>query len=435
MRASLCCLVSRMSDRADHEAAMKYLKQICIAVAIFLLFYGALLILNLLLNVADFPVGDGLRILSQVIVAIFLIFIGIRIYSVAKTIRATSPPQLWRRTRPYLSAALLGCITLLPIMLYPLPFSSSLYTRPFLLYSSHTPISFEYVLSDSWDFRNGGAIYMFTTYRYPSMCYQILVDNISTSQGWIIMPYAIDGSNAVLTAFGPAEAEIELGFIENGDYDLEIVMSDSTDSFRIHKTESKFWIEEAKSSLGSVFSEDEFEKRLDGFVIDFGFEENNEIRSYAVRSIGKVGGEITDTWMPGDPIPWRVRFYYKGDFSNLSNIIVELANQYPSSFVCLLGNIGHRASIGQYTSTILALPEHADQMRTLVTDHGLAIYSEGMYGTYDTTRMRNVDFVELHVSSATLGKPFSAVRSEIIESIESELGLKFGMDSDYFVYG
>jgi hypothetical protein len=74
-------------------------------------------------------------------------------------------------------------------------------------------------------------------------------------------------------------------------------------------------------------------------------------------------------------------------------------------------------------------------MRTLVTDHGLAIYSEGMYGTYDTTRMRNVDFVELNVSSATLGKPFSAVRSEIIESTESEFGLKFGMDSDYFVYG
>lgn len=138
---------------------------------------------------------------------------------------------------------------------------------------------------------------MYTTYTYPTMPYRILIDVISISQGWVIIPYEIDGSNAIAQAFGPARAEIELGMIENGNYIFKVVMSDAIDIFEIHKTNNKFWLEEVRVTKGTVIQKSEFDKRLDGFKVEFiGFPNiDNKTKDFVLESIQEVGGEIINT--------------------------------------------------------------------------------------------------------------------------------------------
>jgi len=422
-----------MSEAAGQKAAMKYLKQICIAVAALLIFYGVLRLLNFLSDFTNVTVSYYFWIFFQVIVAFLIIFIGVRVYSVARTIEQISLGQWWHEARPHLLVLLLGCIALLPITLYPLPFSNLSNTQPFQPYSANRPISFDYRLDCGWDFQTGGSIEMYTVQVYPTMPYLILVDVIPTNQGWIVIPYKIDGSNALCEAFGPARAEIKLGMIGNGDYVFKVVMRDATDLFQIHKTDNRFWAEEVRASMGSVVQKSEFEERLDGFTIGYGWAESNEIRFYALDLIMGAGGEIIDTSIPEYPNPISIRFYFDDTFDRLSNIILDLAQQYPNSSISIHGNDKNYASTYEYVGTVFVSPEYADNMRSLITTYGLVIYNEEIYKTYTTRQRKYVEFIEIHVSSAPMEQPFSAIKSEIIERIQNELGLEFGFNNHFFV--
>lgn len=106
--------------RADKEYAMKYLKQVSIAVAILLVLYGIAQLLNFLFDLANFPGAYYLLALFQIIAAVLFIFIGFRVYSVAKTIKSANLANLWEMGRNQIHALLLGSLALLPLMLYPL---------------------------------------------------------------------------------------------------------------------------------------------------------------------------------------------------------------------------------------------------------------------------------------------------------------------------
>lgn len=425
--------MSCMSEADSQKATMNCVKQICIAVAALLILYGFLHVLNLLSDFANVAISYYLWIFFQIVVAFLVIFIGLRIYSIARTIRQTSLKPLWHEIRAHLLALLVGCITLLPMALYALPASNLSLTKPFQPYSAHTPISFSYRLDYGWNFQSGGFIYMYTTQIYRTTPYQILVDVIPTIKGWIVVPYKIDGSSAVLQSLGPARAEINLGSIGNGDYVFKVVMNDVTDLFEIHKIDNKLWVEETRTSMGSVVQKSEFEKRLDGFTIGYGWAESNEIRLYALDLIKETGAEVIDTDIPEYPNPISVRFYFNGTFDKLSSIILDLAKQYPNSSIYIYGNDKHYETTHAYVGTVFVLPEHADDIRILTTKYGLAIYSEEIYRTYSIEQGKYVEFIEMHVSSAFLETPFSVVKSEIIELIKSELGLRFGFNNHFLV--
>jgi hypothetical protein len=79
------------------------------------------------------------------------------------------------------------------------------------------------------------------------------------------------------------------------------------------------------------------------------------------------------------------------------------------------------------------LPEYADNMRSLITKYGLVIYSEEIYKTYSTEQRKYTEFIEIHISSAPIEKAFRTIKSEIIERIQNELGLKFGFNNHFLV--
>jgi hypothetical protein len=110
---------------ADKEVATKYLKQVCIAVAILLVLYGIVQLLNFLLELANSPAGYRLLFLFQkifqIIAALLVIFIGFRVFSIAKTVRLTNLTLLWETWRNQILGILLGSLPLIPLMLYPLP--------------------------------------------------------------------------------------------------------------------------------------------------------------------------------------------------------------------------------------------------------------------------------------------------------------------------
>ena len=287
-------------------------------------------------------------------------------------------------------------------------------------------ISFKYKVDYGWHYKDmgpygeGGYVALFTL--EPHGGGRILLDVIKVLDGWVVVPYRIE--EGVLEALIPASGFVKLGFIDNRSYRLYVVMRDFTDIFKIYKTEKMFYVEATTVVRnGYVVEKDEFEKRLDGFTLGCGWVESNEMRMHLVDLVTGAEGEIIDTNTPEYPNPISIRFYYGGNFDKLSKIILELAKQYPNSSISIHGNDGHFSAIHEYTSIICVLPKYADEMKMLIEDTGLAIYDE-----------KNGAFIEFHVSSAPFEKRFEAIRSEIIERIESQLNLEFGFDKDYFVY-
>jgi len=400
---------------------MKYLKQICYAVAVLLVLFGIVQMLNFLSDLANIYVSYYLWIAFQIVAAILIIFIGFRVYSIAKTIKATNLTQLWREMRPQFLGLTLGCSVLLTVTLYPLPASSSIYPQIFQLYSGHYPISLPYKLDYKWDLESGGSIQMYTTYAYPTMPYRILIDVISISQGWVIIPYEIDGSNAICQAFGPARAEIELGMIENGNYIFKVVMSDIIDIFDIHKTNNKFWLEEVRVTKGTVVQKSEFDKRLDGFKVEFiGFPNiDNKTKDFVLESIQEVGGEIIDTESYYEGWTVYVYFYYGGDLSNLRQIIIELAKDNLWYWIRISSNTGWFAQPSQYRFLIIVRPENADSVMELILQKGFWIYEQKREQSWKWE-----DSVKLDCSSAPLNKTWAELRENLIKSISEELGLQ-----------
>jgi len=330
--------------QGEREAALRYLKQVCFALALLLILYGVIQLLNFLLDLANIYVGYYLWLSFHVLAAFVIIFIGFRVYSIAKTIKMTHLTVVVGGFRPHLFVLLLSCLALLPVILYPLPASSFIYPQPLRSYFIHNPISFSYKLNYGWNFQEGGFVWMITTHIYPTMPYRILTDVINVYNGWIVVPYEIDGSGAILQAVGPATAKIQLGFIANGDYVLKIVMSDAVDIFLIRKTNNKFWVEQIKAIKGQVVQKSEFERRLDGFKVEFiGFPNiDNETKTFVLEKIQEIGGEIVDTesYFEGWSVWWL--FYYSGEYSSLRQIIREVATKKPNYMIGIYSNTGWR---------------------------------------------------------------------------------------------
>jgi len=276
---------------------------------------------------------------------------------------------------------------------------------------------------------------MFTVRSYPYSPFEIFVDVVPTSHGWIVVPYkiGIDPSKPILHWVTPAMVEVVLGLIENGDYTFKVIMKNSTDIFQIHKADSEFWVEEVKAPMGSVAQKNEFEKRLDGFTITYGWAESNEIRLHALDLIKEANGEIVDTSIPEYPDPISIRFYFSQTFDKLSSIVLDLAKQYPNSSISIHGNDRHFSSTYTYVGTIFVLPEYADTIRSLIRRCGLVIYNEEIYETYSIEQGLFTEFIEIHISSASIEKTFSTIRSEIIERIQNELGLRWGFNNHFLV--
>lgn len=410
-----------MTEKKSRELTMKYLKQVCFAVATLLVLYGIIQLLNLLSDLANIYVSYCLWVAFQIVAAILIIFIGFRVYSIAKTIKATNLMQLWREMRPQFLGLILGCSVLLTVTLYPLPASSSIYPQIFQPHSDHYPISFQYKLNYKWNLEGGGSIQMYTTYNYPTMPYQILVDVISMSQGWVIIPYEIDGSNAILQAFGPARAEIELGMIENGHYIFKVVMSDALDIFEIHKTDNKFWLDEVKVTKGAVVQKNGFAKRLDGFKVEFiGFPNiDNETKDFVLESIREIGGEIIDTESYYEGWTVHVYFCYCGDLSNLRQIIIELAKNNLWYWIRISSNVGWFAQPSQYRFLVIVRPENADSVMEAILQKGFWILEQKREQSWKWE-----DSVKFDCSSAPLNETWAEFREDFIKSISEELGLQ-----------
>jgi len=431
-------MLARAMVSVEKSVVGKYSKKIFIAIAIALVLYGIFRILSEVAIHFD-PLGELYSYvwsIYQIILAAIIIYIGVIVY---KTARKASSIEVNPNLRRGLS--LFGrkspSFTLLLITTLGAFFPIILSSFSPNITSFSGVISFNYKIGYGWHYKDvgpygeGGYVALFTL--EPHGGGSILLNVIKVLDGWAVGPYSIE--EGILRALMPAAGFVKLGFIDNGSYRLYVVMRNFTDVFTIYKTEKMFYVETTSTVRnGYVVEKDEFEKRLDGFTVHYSWAESNNMRIHVVDLVTGAGGEIIDTNIPEYPNPISIRFYYNGDFDNLSKIILDLAKQHPNSSISIYGNDGHFSAIHKYVNIILVLPEYADKMRTLITKYGLVIYDEEMYKTYSTTERKYVDFVEFHVSSAYLEKHFEAIKSEIIERIEDELSLEFGFNKDYIVY-
>jgi len=406
-----------MSEHLSRESTKGYLRQISIAVAILLVLYGIVKLLNFLSDLAKIDLSYYLWTTFQIIVSLLIIFIGFRVYSIAKMLRLVDFVQLWREARPQLLALVLGVMALLPAV-------NPIYSS----YSDliHNPISFSYKLDYRWNSQSGGSIHMYTTFIYSSSPYQILIDIKTTSQGWTIIPYEIDGSHAYLCMLGPAHVEIVLGMIENGDYVFKVLMSDALDLYKIHKTNNSFWIEEINAINGFVVQKNDFEKRLDGYKLVFQIfpDIDNETKDFVLERVEEIGGVIVGTEILYEGREVHVYFYYEDSFSSLRQIILDVAREYPEYMIAFHSNTGWYTLTGQYTFKVGSKPHYADLIKEVILQKGLRIYKQGTSGTY----------IEFYVSSADIGKTDLEIRQELINSILEKLGLKEQTNDFYVTY-
>jgi len=395
---------------------MKHLRQACFAIAAILILYGIVRLSNLLLDLVKIYVSHYLWIAFQIIATILIIFIGLRVYSIAKTIKAARFTLIWRESRTPLLVLLLGCLALASVTCYPLSALDSIFPQPFRPFSLHDPISFSYELNYRWNVEKGGSIQMYTKRIYNSMPYEIVVDIISVSNNWVVVPYEIDGSNAIFQALGPATAEIRLGMIENGNHAFVVVMNNATDLFQIHKTDNMFWVEEVNALMGFVVQKNEFERRLDGFNVAFiGFPNiEEETIDFVFESIQQIGGAIIKN--ESDYGGWTayIYFYYSGNLSNLRQIILEVAEGHPKYMVGIYSNTGWYELTWMYTFSVGSKPQYSDSIKEVILQKCLRIYGQGTWGNY----------IVFYVSSANLSKTDLEIKQDLVKSISETLGLK-----------
>ena len=126
-----------------------------------------------------------------------------------------------------------------------------------------------YCLNYGWHWEQGALFTLTTEKYYGILGYEILVDVLQIETGWRVVPYRIKEARVGPDMLGPATALIKLGKIQNGTYTLEIAMKDVVDRYRIHKTDTMFWVEQVSTAYGEVVDKREFAKHLDGFLLYF----------------------------------------------------------------------------------------------------------------------------------------------------------------------
>ena len=85
-----------MEDREDKETVMEPLRQIGIAIALVVVLYGIMLILDSLFNILGAYIGHYLWLFYQIVVAILIIFVGAKLYVIAKTIKVVDLKRMAR---------------------------------------------------------------------------------------------------------------------------------------------------------------------------------------------------------------------------------------------------------------------------------------------------------------------------------------------------
>lgn len=420
-----------MNDIENRRVATKYLTQICIAVAILLIFYGVMWFLSAFSDIANFSVSYYLWIFFQMIVAILILFIGFKVYCVAKTIKVANLTRLWSGTRSQILAIILGCLTFLPLIFSPLSTSTVLHTQLFQPDPMHLPISFPYRLDYHWNYETGVCITIYTAFDFSHGGVQILFDIVPMGNlkllGWAVTPYEIYASpGAHIQVLMPARATIKLGKIKNGVYVFKIVMSDAIDVFEIHKTENRFYLEALNVTKGIVAQKSEFEKRLDGFSVSFiGYPNiDSKTKEFVLSRVLEMGGMILDTESCFEGWSVDVLFYYAGDFSNLRQIIIRIARNSTQYWIRIKSNTGWFTQISQYSFAVaVRRPDDAESVAKILLEKGLRIF-----GQKKEQFLKWKDSVKLYGSSAPLNKTWPELREDIISSISQELGLTYSND-------
>jgi hypothetical protein len=417
-----------MSDM-DNQKVTKYLKQMSLAIAILLILYGVAYFLNYFLDLVNFSLSYLIWIFFQTVLAIILIFIGTRIYMLSRTSRSGN---LFHngKFRPQIAAIAMGCLSILPFILFPLPPSPwlhSIFFRP-----AHQPISFSYRLGYSWDHQSGASIHISTVAEFSHGGVTILYDIEpifgSRVQGWSIIPYRIyDSPGGHIEVISPAIASIQLGKIMSRDYVLKIIMSDATDTFYVQKTPQTFSLEEGIVTKGKLVEKNNFEKRLDGFRVEYvGYPViDNNTKQFIINRICQLGGVVLGT-ENGSTDGWLVylNFLYAGDEINLQHIITQLANDNTGYWIRIQSNTGWFRQISQYCfSVAVGSLENSNTIKNILLREHLLVF-----GQKNESFLNWENSTIFYGSSAPLDRTWCELRDNFIQLISNETNLKYWMD-------
>jgi hypothetical protein len=421
-------LVIGMSD-LENLKVKKYLKQTGLAVAVLLILYGVAYLFNYFSDLINFSPNYVLWMLFQIIMVILLIFIGTRIYAFSKAIRLG---DFFRqhRSRSQIAATALGFIAIIPFILFPLPASPWFHSAFFRI--DHEPISFRYRLYYAWNQQSGASVRISTVAEFSHGGVVILYDITPIYdfrlEGWIIVPYSLyDAPGLHIEVISPASAVVQLGKIMSGEYVLKIVMSDGTDTFYVQKTDQVFSVTEGVVTEGELVGKNEFEKRLDGFRVEYvGYPViDNVTKQCIIDRICELGGAILGT-ENGSTDGWVVylNFLYAGDESNLRHIITQLAFNNTGYWIRIQSNTGWLCQISQYYFSIaIRNSESSSTVEDILSREHLIVFEQ-----------KNEDFLGwsnatiFYGSSATLDKTWAELRENFIELVSHETSMIYWKD-------
>jgi hypothetical protein len=402
----------------DDKRAIKYLKQMTLAIAILLILYGAAYLLNNFLDVINFSLSYLVWMFFQIVLAVILIFVGTRIYMLSKTGLGKLVHN--RKYRSKVVGTAIGCLCFLPFILFPLP-------RPV-----HQPISFSYRLSYSWDDQSGATVFISTVAEFAHLGVTILYDIkpifASWMRGWYIIPYSIYDSPGIhAQMIGRASVSIPLGNLGSGDYVLKIVMSDATDTFHVQKTPQRFSIEQDVVTRGQLVDKSEFEKRLDGFRVEYvGYPIiGNTTKQFIANRIRLLGGVVlgiengsTDGWVV------YLNFLYSGGQIDLQHIITQLASENTGYWIRIESNTGWFRQISQYCFSVATNHfEKSDAIRNILLEEHLLIF-----GQKDEQFLDWENSTILYGSSAPLDKTWGELRDDFIKLLSNKTNLEYWKD-------
>ena len=399
-----------MVEAGKKETVNKFMKQILLGIAMILILFGLFYLIDNLSNLFNFSISYYLWTFFQLILALLIIFIGIRVYSVGKHLDSAINIKFRNLRLSQILALVTGSLILTSLVMSPLSAAS----LGQMFQHTHAPIQLNYYLNYQWNYATGASVTIATRFVFGHIGVQILFDvtkiGIFKTQGWIMTPYQIYDPPGILHALmlGPATGTLKLGRIDNGVYTLKIVTQDATDVFSVHKTDNEFWIEESRVIRGSLEQKSQFDRSLDEYTLGYiGFPNiNNETKSYVTSKLTEVGAVFGNTTEYSDGWSVDINFKYSGDTAKLSKIILEVAKRQPDYMVDITSSTGWRALTWIYKFAVDIVPQHADAARRIIVKMGLTILSEGIWGNY----------TQINISSAAIEKIRYDVRPELVQA-------------------